>query len=178
MICFPAEIRAGVTFKLRVLLTAYPADDAWVLKVALRGPAGINLTSTPDGATHVLEAAAATTAGWVPGTYAWSAKLDDGSEVVDAGDGTVVILPDLSSVTDPYQAKTNAERTLELIELAIEGRIPKDQESYQIGNRQLTRIPIADLVKMRSQYRAEVAREKRKRSGFGGLMGQHVRVRF
>ncbi|MFM2089683.1 MAG: Achromobacter phage Mano [Planctomycetota bacterium] len=178
MIDFPAEIRAGLTFKFRDLCTAYPADDGWVLKVALRGPAALDLTSTPDGATHVLEAAAATTAGWAPGTYGWAGRYEDGAEVVDAGAGTAIILPNLAAVTAPVEARSHAERTLTLIELAIEGRIPKDQESYRIGNRELTRIAMADLVKLRSHYRLEVARERRARSGHGGLMGQNVRVRF
>jgi hypothetical protein len=178
MIDFPAEIRAGLTFKFRDLCTAYPADGGWVLKVAIRGPSVINLTSTADGATHVLAADAATTAGWLGGTYAWAARYEDGSEVVDAGAGTLIVLPDLGAVSQAMVATSHAERTLALIEAAIEGRIPKDQESYKIGNRELTRIPMAELVKLRSHYRAEVARERRVRGGFGGLMGQNVRVRF
>lgn len=178
MIDFPVELRAGVTLSVRNLLTAYPADGGWTLRVALRGPAAINLVGTSDGVTHVLSADAATTAGWAPGTYAWAATLEHGLDVVDAGGSSFVIVPSMGSITAFYVATTHAERTLALIEAAIEGRIPKDQQSYQIGNRQLTRIPIADLIKLRSQYRAEVARDRRRRSGFGSLMGQNVRVWF
>ena len=178
MIDFPAEFRAGTTLAQRNLLTAYPANDGWVLKVSLRGPAAINLVGTADGVTHVLAADAATTAGWAPGTYAWAATLEDGTDVIDAGGSTLVVVPSVSGITAPYTASTHAERTLELIEAAIEGRIPKDQQSYQIGNRQLVRIPIEELMKLRATYRAEVAKERRKRRGFGSIVGQNVRVRF
>ena len=43
----------------------------------------------------------------------------------------------------------------------IQNRATKDQESYSIQGRSLARTPIADLIALRSQYKAELVREER-----------------
>lgn len=177
MLCFPSEIRAGVTLNQRNTFTAYPADDGWTVAVVLRGPASIDLTATADGVTHVLAATAAETAAWAPGLYAWQAQATDGAEVVDLGAGVVRVLAALGGVTGPHDATTHAERTLAAIEAIIEKRANLDQQKYKINGRELERMPIGDLLKLRSTYRAEVARERRARKGVS-LFGQNVRVRI
>lgn len=177
MIDFPAELRAGTTLEVRNLLTAYPADAGWTLAVALRGPASINLTGVADGQAHVLSASAATTAGWLPGPYAWAATLSKAGEVIDAGGDHLRVIASVAGLTAPHDARSHAERVLEAIEAVIEKRATKDQQSYRIGNRALERMSLGELLKLRSTYRAEVARERRARNGVG-LFGQNVRVRF
>lgn len=177
MIDFPAELRAGTTLEVRNLLTAYPADAGWTLAVALRGPAAIDLAGVADGSTHVLTATAATTAGWPPGVYAWAATLAKDGEVIDAGGDRLRIIAAVAGLTAPHDGRSHAERVLEAIEAVIEKRATKDQNSYKIANRALERMSVGELLKLRSTYRAEVARERRARKGVS-LFGQNVRVRF
>ena len=49
--------------------------------------------------------------------------------------------------------KTNqSSRILEQIEDLLEGRSRKDINYYQINGRQLNKIPIADLLKLKAHY--------------------------
>lgn len=179
LIELPAIIQAGVTLDLRFTLTAYPPAE-WSLAVGLRGPSVVNIAGVADGAAFVVGASAAATGAWAAGDYAWAARLTalaDG-EVIDAGTGTLAVIADILAGTEASDQRTHAQRVLAAIEAVIERRASKDQESYKIGNRELKRMSIADLLKLRDRYRAEVVREKRARSGSGGLFGQHVRVRF
>lgn len=50
---------------------------------------------------------------------------------------------------------THAETMLANIEAVLEGRITSDVESYTIAGRQITKIPITELLTMRDKYRAE-----------------------
>lgn len=173
---FPDKIGAGLTFEKPVTLTAYPAPD-WVLSVALRGPGSINLTATADGNQHLLSASAAETAAWVPGVYWYSARVAKGVDVFEVEAGQVTITADLSVSGDGFDGRSHAQRTLEAIEAVIEKRASLDQERYRINNRELYRTPIADLLKLRDLYRAEVRREQAAARG-QNLFGATVRVRL
>ena len=56
--------------------------------------------------------------------------------------------------------QTHAERTFAVIEAALEGRLTKDLESYQIAGRSISKIPVETLMKMRGRY-AGLVREER-----------------
>jgi len=58
----------------------------------------------------------------------------------------------------------------------IENRATIDQQSYQINNRSLQRTPLAELMKLRAKYRAELSQKKRARSGRG--LGPKYKVSF
>ena len=91
--------------------------------------------------------------------------------------GTLEILADVSAAGAGFDPRTHAQKVLESIEAVLEGRATKDQQSYKINNRELVRTDIADLLKLRETYRAEVARE-----AAGGrsrkLLRRQVRVKF
>ena len=59
---------------------------------------------------------------------------------------------------------SHASDMLSKIEAVLEGRIDADVESYQIAGRQITKIPIPELIKMRQYYKSEVAGENAKTS--------------
>lgn len=161
-----------------VTLAAYPAPD-WSLSVILRGVSVIDLDATPDGEQHSITADAATTAEWEAGQYWYSVRATsaaDGS-VQQVEEGTLQIMPDLSAAGASYDGRNHVEKTLEALEAVIEGRASKDQERYRINNRELYRTPIGELLKMRAQYKAELARIRAAAKG-SSLLGRPVRVRF
>lgn len=69
--------------------------------------------------------------------------------------GRVEVLPDPTQAPD-RELTTHAERTLAAIEAVLENRASKDQQSYSIAGRSITRIPITELLELRKQYKAEV----------------------
>jgi hypothetical protein len=63
---------------------------------------------------------------------------------------------------------------LDAIEARLENRATIDQERYRINNRELYRMPIAELLKFRDQYRAEVQREEIAARGGNGFRAVRV----
>ncbi|MEK9505149.1 hypothetical protein [Gaopeijia maritima] len=80
-----------------------------------------------------------------------STGADDRRTVVRA---TLLVHPDPSSAVD---ARSHDEKTLALIDAAIEGRIPPDLEESTIGGRQVKHIPIETLLHLQGVYRTRVA---------------------
>ena len=171
----PDKIGAGLTFDRLVTLTAYPAPD-WTLAVLLRGKSAIDLTATAEGTQHRLTADATVTAGWAPGDYWFTVRATRGAEVVEVEQGQLTITPNLAAA-ETFDGRTHAQRCLESIEAVLEKRATLDQERYRINNRELYRTPVAELMKLRDLYRAEVRRE-RAAAGGKSLFGAAVRVRL
>lgn len=73
---------------------------------------------------------------------------------------------------------SHAKKTLAALEAVIEGRASKDQESYTIAGRQLSRTPIPDLLLLLSTYERKVAREDRVGDGKTKRRGNLIRVRI
>lgn len=156
---------------------AYPASAGWTLHAMLRGPSTINLTSTPSGDAHILEATAATSGGWMPGVYRYSVRAILGDVVAELDGGNITILPDVSKLSDGTETRSHARITLDNINAVIEKRASQDQQRYSINNRELWRTPIADLLKLRAVYVAKVAQENNAARG-RSIYGRSVGVRF
>ena len=172
----PDKIGAGLTFNRLLTMTAYPAPE-WVLTVLLRGKQNIDLTATADGSQHRLSASAAQTATWLAGDYWFSMRATRGDDVVEVETGSITVTPDMATLTEGHDGRTQAQIALDAINAVIGKRATLDQQRYRINNRELYRESIAELLKLRSFYQLEVKRERQKACGrnpFGGV----VRVRL
>ncbi len=176
----PPEIKAGTTFRVRLALGDYPAT-AWRLTLALRGPQAINLAAEADaggvGVGFVLAADATVTAKWSPGRYWFSLRVTDGVAVHEAGAGQLAVLADLSAAASTYDGRSEAETALDAIDAVLAKRATRDQERYRINNRELYRMAVADLLKLRAYYSTRVRRERAAASGRRGF-GRAIAVRF
>lgn len=172
----PTEIKAGLTFGVTVELADHPAPD-WALVLLLRGPSSITIESTDLDAAHRLAATAAATANWVAGEHSYSLRATNGGDVAEIEAGTVVIVGDIAAIPAGTDTRTHVRKVLAAIEAVIEKRATLDQERYRINDRELYRTPVAELLRLRSHYRAELARENAKGKGYNSLLGREVRVR-
>lgn len=163
----PPEIRAGDSVAWRVSVPDYPSSEGWALHYALRGPASIDVEALEGTAgDYLIEVAATSTIQWSAGWYRWVAYVADGSgQRITLDDGQLEILPDLLAMNEPGDVRSHARKMLELIEAALEKRIPRDQQSYEIDGQRLDRIPIERLEALRTRYQREVARERRRGNG-------------
>lgn len=167
----PAKISAGLTFSQLATLAGYPAPD-WVLTVALRGPSSINLTATPEGTLHRLEATATATSSYLPGLYAYSARASRGGVVVSVDEGTTEVLADLAQSVGG-DMRTHNRIVLDNIRAVLEKRATQDQQRYSINNRELWRTPLPELMKLETTYAARVRAEEARANGksvFGGTI--------
>jgi len=163
----PKEFRAGSTLEITTTSGDYPAPD-WTLTYQLRGSSSITITCGERGSDHYIKVPAATTAAYTPGDYSYVGYVvnDDGDRY-DIESGVVTVLPNFAQISTVYDGRTHVKKMLDAIEAALEGRITADVESYQIGGRSISKIPTADLIRYRQQYRAwyqdELAAEKLKK---------------
>lgn len=165
----PAAIRAGDTLNWLISAPDYPASGGWSLEYTLINAAGkITFSSSGEGDAHRLTVAAATTAEWAAGQYAWQRRAKKAAEAYTLATGAIEIKADFSAQTQ-LDARTHAQKTLAALEAWIEGHDLSVAE-YEIAGRRMKYIPIADLLKLRSQYQREV----RGQSGKSG----RIYVRF
>lgn len=178
-------IIAGDTFGKTFSFSDYPASE-YDLSIALRGAAAIDIedgdtgvTIEADGDSFSVTVTAAVTAAWTAGDYWYAVYASKSAERYVAEQGTVVIAADLSAVSTVYDGRTWAAKTLDLVETALQGRATKDQLSYSISGRQINKIPIPDLIKLRDKLRNEVQSEKRAERIANGLApGNKIKVRL
>ncbi len=158
----PGELRAGDTWKWTKTLADYPASAPWTLKYRFKNAAGgFEITASAAGDDYSVTVAAATTTSYASGVYSWIAWVEGGSsEKYTVDTGTCTLTPDYRSSTSTaaLDDRSHARKTLAAIESWIESKSPGVAE-YEIAGRRMKYIPIADLLKMRQQYKTEVANE-------------------
>lgn len=170
---FPRSITAGLTLSALLSFDGYPSSD-WTATAYLRGPGSIDIVAEPEDDAHHFAATAVESGAWPAGRYAASIRVTDGTDVFELDAFEVEILADLALAPAGLDHRSHAKRVLDAIEAVIESRASKDQESYTINGRSLSRTPISDLLALRDKYRREVAAER----GTRRSMGRAVKVRY
>lgn len=155
----PLSMRAGDTWKWTRTFDDYPAPT-WTLKYRFKNATSyFEIVATPDGTTHSVSVAAATTATYGAGSYTWMAWVEGGtSEKYTVDTGTATIDPDYRASTAAYDGRSHARKMLDAIESWLENHDPAVAE-YEIAGRRMKYIPITELIAMRSRYRLEVQSE-------------------
>lgn len=176
----PTELRAGDTWKWTQSLSDYPAS-AWTLKYRFKSTVGgFEITASTSGDDFAVTVSAATSANYPPGRYDWQAWVEGGtSEKYTVGTGSADILPDLrsTSATALQDVRSHARKMLDAVQAWLENRDPAVAE-YEIAGRRMKYIPLADLLKLRQRYLAEVAAEDRAAKIARGLAVASGRIQF
>jgi hypothetical protein len=172
----PEQIPAGLSFEAALAFADYPATE-WALQAIIRGPQAITLDATASGTDHLFASTATTTAAWVPGRYWYSLRATKAGEVREIASGQLQVLADLAAVEDGFDGRSQSEIALDNINAVLSKRATVDQERYRINNRELWRMRVEDLLKLRSFYATQVRREHAKKSG-NSAFGRNIPVRF
>jgi hypothetical protein len=168
----PDSFPAGTSLNIRFDLADYPAPT-WEASLHIKGAGALDAVGVADGTGHLFEIAASATDDLPPGLYQWAVRVSgpDG-EILQPCEGLTNVTPDIAEA-DAGDLQSWAEKTLALVEAAIAGRIPSGMESYQVLGRAISKIPLADLMKIRDQLRASV-----KAKGAGKGLGRKVLIGF
>lgn len=170
---WPASITAGTTVKVSRTFSDFQ-PPTWSLNVYVNGAVVLGpIAATVDGQGFLVTLTAAQTATLTAGVYTVGEVVTDGTDTYTASSTTITVLPNFATAT-AGSFQSWAEKTLAVIESVLSGRITDDIMSYQIGNRMVTKIPVDELMKYRTQLKAEVAAKK---TG-GGSFGAEVRVQY
>ena len=169
----PRVIVSGdrVQWKRTDLGTDYP-NSAYSLKYSSRlegtGSTTVDVASADSGDDFLMTITSSASASISTGVYHWQLYVirDSDSERLTLDAGTWEVKPNLDANTaDP---RSHAKIVLEAVEAVIEGRASKDQESYSIAGRSLSRTSIPDLLELRNHYRSIVIREQRREKARNG----------
>lgn len=168
----PINLHAGDSVAWSRAVPAYPSAQGWTLHYVLNGPERYTFEAA-GGAAYGVSLPASQTAAWAPGLYRWVALAVKDDQRVTVDTGTIQIEPNWETAT-PVDVRTHAARMVALIETALEKRIPKDQQSYEIDGQRLDRIPVERLRELRMQYQRELGNQRRP----GGPTGRKINVRL
>ena len=175
----PEKLTSGVTWKWKKTISDYPASE-WTLTYYLRkdGATATSFSAAADGDTHLVTVTAATTAGYAAGVYDIVGVVVKAAEKYVVFDGIFEVLTN-PATAGAYDPRTHARRVLDLIEAAMEGRIPNGMESYTIGGRSINKIPLNQLRELYEKYAQDVRQEvQAERLANGRRSGKNIGVRF
>lgn len=174
----PTTVNAGDTIRWTKTLADYPASSGWVLTYTLLNASSkITITATASGNDHAVNVAAATSAAWTAGDYAWRAQVALAGDVFTVGEGRMTVAPSFGAAT--LDTRSSARKALEAVEAYLADPSNLTAAKYQIAGRSLDRFPLTDLWKHRDRLRFEVAREDAATRAAAGLPDtRRVFVRF
>ena len=161
----PRVLTAGDTWQWTKHVPNYSAAESWQLTYAFRGGQILDLlwtthvTAHANGTDFSVTVPATATDDLPSGTYKWAAYVTKAGERHEVDNDVVTVRPNLA-VTPVGGSQTHAEKTLAVIEAALEGRLTSDVQTYTILGRSVEKIPVTELRQLRSQYAAEVWRER------------------
>lgn len=113
----------------------------------------------------------------MPGRYWYSVRAVSATDTREICTGEIDISADFANLPAGYDGRSQNEIALAAINAVIANRATQDQQRYTIGDRELWRTPISDLLKLKASYTAKV-RAERKRANGGGSFGRKIPVRF
>ncbi len=176
----PEKINAGLNAEWEVDGGDYPASDGYTLSYALVNSAGqIVFDADADGDDYLIELDAATTADYTAGIYKYQVyvTLSDDKYLVE--EGTIEVLPDFAAASDGLDTRSHVKTVLDAIEATIAGRAAKGQKKMQVNGVNLERYDLAELLLLRTRYKAEYANElKLEKIENGENVGGVTLIRF
>jgi len=177
----PSGIVAGDSASWTKNLPQYLPANGWVLSYAIvRDGIRLSVTGTNNGdGTHLVTLAAATTAAWTPGQYAWQAYVTKSatSERYTVAAGQIKV--EANFATGAVDGRSHVQRTLDALEATLEGRASSDQLAYSIGGRSISKMSPEQLLTWRDKYKAELAAEEKAQKIAAGMgAAGTIRVRM
>lgn len=186
----PSQIRAGDTIQWRDdagvdnLGNAISSSD-YVLTYYLRtntASEGATVVGSAYGTGWSFTIAAATSVNFDAGDWYWQAVATKTGSTVTLGAGQLTVLASLSYAGTPgaVDGRSQAQKDLDAVQAAIRaivaGGVAKE---YTIGNRNLKKYDMADLLQLEGKLKAEVKREQMAELMANGLGNPHnLFVRF
>ncbi len=171
----PEFLRAGDTLAWNLTVPP-PATDAlppisvfYVLTAFIANqPVRIQLASVTVDANGnaAFTLSSPTTAIWQPGRYQWVLfGVDSAGNRSELAQGVLRVDPDPAG-TNPADPRSYNVKLLASIRCLLNGKALDDTIMYKIGGRELTKMPVMDLMKWEALIEARVRRERIRRGEF------------
>lgn len=170
----PDTIIAGDTIKWKKSFSDYKVSEGWELSYKIGGVADKTLDFgteiTASGDDFLISIPESTSTSWGNGEYWYRGQVSKGGEKFTVSDGTFKV----TNVSKFYEAIAHTKKVLDAIDAVIEDRATKDQESYTIKGRSLSRTPLADLLTLKSTYTTKYNQLKKAEKLNKGQKGSRI----
>lgn len=166
----PAQIRAGDVFAWSVQTELLAGFSFFYVLTAIvnNAPVRISIPPATVDASHVasFSIASSVTSTWTPGKYQWVCfAVDASGNRTQIAQGKIQIDPDVAG-TAAVDPRSDNERLLGNIKALLQGKALDDAAMYKIGTRELTKMPIKDLLYWEGIIEARVRRERARRGEY------------
>lgn len=160
---FPTLIRKGTTVRVSIPSTSLYNSSTYSLKLLLRS--GTHITTLADADSSggwTLTLQASTTSELATGKFSYDIRVESLSDndVFTYESGLVSVLPSATD-SDASMAKSNNERMLEKVNIAIDKCLEDGLSEYAIADRSAKKIPLAELLKLQRELIILVQREQK-----------------
>jgi hypothetical protein len=173
----PSEVFQGdsINFDINLQSIGIKASDGWSLVYSFMDSLGQQdpVTATANGDNFSIAISAATTANYRVGLLSFVSKVSKDAVVKTIKSGTINIKSSFVDLTS-FDGRTHAQKVLENIEAVLEKTATKDQESYSIKGRSLSRRSLEELTTLRDKYKREVQQEKNEVDRKNGKASQSI----
>lgn len=170
------DITAGTTSEFTFLKSEI--IDA-VPHLYLSGAGHYHATGTFENDVYKIRIAPDISGEWIAGNYLYSLSLKTETDVFEIERGNLIIKPNLYIQGD---YRSDDEKILANINAVLAGTATFDQQSYKIQNREMHRIPRAELLKMKFDIERRISAtksaEKAKNTGVSNLKIRQIPIRF
>ena len=178
----PTEITAGDYIQWKIAEGSdTPIADGWVLSYAIvNAQNSIEVTCTDNGDNyHLATISVDDSSDFQSGDYKWQSYVTNGTARYKVDEGSLKILRNFADLDGGYDGRSHWKIVLDNVEAVIQGRATKDQSSYTVNGRQLSRTPVADLLMLYNKAKMNVVLEEKaekQRKQMGG--SNNILVRF
>jgi hypothetical protein len=165
------EIIKGASYSWTEALSDYLPSDGWDLAFYFRGVGdGFNVSATVENNIFQLNISADDTATLTVGNYSWQGFVSKDDENICIAQGKILVKTGFVGleITDQIDNRSAIKIALDAIDALLANKATLDQQRYVIGNRQLDRIPIPDLLNLRKEYQKLYNQELRAEAAKNG----------
>ncbi|MEZ6853005.1 hypothetical protein [Halodesulfovibrio aestuarii] len=169
MRCIPKNLVANTVADCLLSPDGFPPSAGYSLTLALRGAgvADVASTASVEDDAHIISFPLDLQAG----RYYWQLFAVIGGNNYLIESGALSVSANLLHEGAGFDGRTDAEKGLDAVEACLAGKASKDQLSYSIKGRTLTRYSVDELLKLKAYFICLVRKER-------GIKPKPVRVRL
>lgn len=179
----PEQIVAGTQVNYRRTTSHFLPSQGWGMKLYLVGgdpasPVIFSKDFTVSDESFLMALLASDTVSFTRGNYQWEERVTNAAEKHRFDFGSIEVLPDLATATASSMLSRAAKMLVAVraaidIRMGIGGTATDLIESYSIGGRSITKMPLKELIDVESRLAMAVRREANP-----GQWGPRVKVHF
>lgn len=171
---FPKELIAGDTLRV---VRGYADFEAPTWTATLYGENkdhSFSQAAVASGTDHSFTISATDSASFKVGRYRLNVRVTDGTIVETVETAWLEVRANLAA-TGKADPRSWARQALDAVEAAILNKATTDQLSFSIRDRSVSRIPLVELMQLRTELRSQVRTEEQ---GEARGLGRNIKVRF